>query len=211
MNGLQWSPTGTKALRAGGVRNRVVTLLGFLALMWFVFLLDAVLPGAWSVAGYGIIPRTSYGLQGIPVAPFIHHDLDHLLSNTLPFLVLGGLVLLRGVVEFTFVFIVSTVTAGLGTWLLGSSGQHIGASGVVFGLFGYLVFRTAFDRRWTSALITLGVAIAYGTSMTYGLVPQEQISWSGHFFGFLGGLLAARIRYPTRRPVAAWRPTRFDR
>lgn len=185
-------------LHAGSIRSRALTLSVFVAAMWFVWAVDAIMPGAGSVAGYGIIPRTSFGLQGIPVAPFIHHDLDHLLSNTVPFLVLGTLVLLRGVVEFLFVFIVSALTAGFGTWLLGASGQHIGASGVVFGLFGYLVFRTAFDRRWSSALITLGVAVFYGTSMAYGLLPQAQISWSGHFFGFLGGLVAARIRYPGR-------------
>lgn len=189
-------------LRAGSIRTRVLTLFGVVAVMWFIWFLDAIVPGTVSVAGYGIIPRRSFGLQGIPVAPFIHQDLDHLLANTVPFLILGALVMLRGVVEFVFVVIVATFTAGAGTWLFGASGQHIGASGVVFGLFGYLVFRTVFDRRWSSALITLAVAVLYGASMTYGLVPQAQISWSGHFFGFLGGLLAARMRYGNRQPRA---------
>jgi membrane associated rhomboid family serine protease len=182
----------------GTIQLRAMTLLGLVGMMWIVWLLDLIMPGARSVAGTGIIPRTMAGLQGIPIAPFIHLDLDHLLSNSVPFIVLGALVMLRGIGEFLYVFIVCTLSAGAGTWLLGSTGQHIGASGVVFGLFGYLVFRTAFDRRWTSALITLAVAVAYGTSMTFGLVPQEHVSWSGHFFGFAGGLLAARMRYRNR-------------
>jgi membrane associated rhomboid family serine protease len=184
--------------RSGSIQTRVLTLVGVVAVMWFIWLLDAIVPGVQSVAGYGIIPRRSFGLQGIPVAPFIHQNLEHLVANTIPFLILGSLVMLRGVTEFMFVLIVTTFAAGAGTWVFGASGQHIGASGVVFGLFGYLVFRTLFDRRWSSAVITLVVGVLYGASMTYGLVPQAQISWSGHFFGFLGGLLAARLRYGNR-------------
>jgi membrane associated rhomboid family serine protease len=186
-------------VRNESLNVRVLTLLAYLGMMWCVWLLDAVIPGTASVAGYGIIPRTWFGLQRIPIAPFIHQNLDHLLSNSIPLLILGSIVLLRGAREFLFVVVVTTITAGIGTLLIGATGQHIGASGVVFGLFGYLVFRTAFDRRWTSALITIIVGIVYGTSMLYGLVPQAQVSWSGHFFGFVGGLVAARIRYPSRR------------
>jgi membrane associated rhomboid family serine protease len=139
-------------------------------------------------------------LDGIFVAPFIHGNLDHLLANSIPLLVLGALILLRGVREFVFVVLVSIVVSGVGMWLFGSgNAQHIGASGVVFGFFGYLVFRTAFDRRLSSAIITILVAVAYGTAMLYSLVPRETISWSAHFFGFVGGFTAARLRYPARR------------
>jgi membrane associated rhomboid family serine protease len=151
------------------------------------------------------VPRTWDGLWAIPVSPLIHADVDHLISNTIPFVILGALILVRGVTEFVFVILTATFASGAGTWLFGTGhAQHVGASGVVFGLFGYLVFRTAFDRKMTSALITLAVAIAYGSAMAYSLIPQEHVSWSGHFFGFLGGFAAARLRYPHRpRPEPA--------
>jgi membrane associated rhomboid family serine protease len=181
-------------------RLRITVLLVFLGLMWFAWLLDSLTPGHGSAAGIGIIPRTWDGLDGILVAPFIHANLEHILSNSVPLLVLGALILLRGVAEFVFVVLLSGLIAGTGTWLFGSGGaQHVGASGLVFGFFGYLVFRTAFDRRLSSALITLAVAGVYGAAMTYSLIPQETVSWSGHFFGFAGGFVAARLRYPPRR------------
>lgn len=169
---------------------------GFAGTMWFVRVLDMLVPGPGSAAGHGIIPRTWIGLEGIPVAPFIHASFEHLAANTIPFLILGTLILFRGVFEFIFVVLTTGLVAGFGTWLFGAPNtHHIGASGIVFGFFGYLVFRTAFDRRWTSALITVLVAVGYGTAMLYALVPSESISWSGHFFGFVGGFVAARLRY----------------
>jgi membrane associated rhomboid family serine protease len=186
---------------------RVTVLLVFLGLMWFAWLLDSLTPGYGSAAGIGIIPRTWDGLDGILVAPFIHANLEHLLSNSVPLLILGALILLRGVAEFVFVVLLSGLIAGTGTWLFGSNAQHIGASGLVFGFFGYLVFRTAFDRRLSSALITLAVAGVYGAAMVYSLIPQETVSWSGHFFGFAGGFIAARLRYPARRARIPADPT----
>jgi membrane associated rhomboid family serine protease len=184
------------------LRLRVGVLLTFVGLMWFVWLLDLAVPRGRSAAGVGIVPRTWAGLEGIVVSPFIHRDLDHLVSNSVPILVLGALILVRGVAEFGFVVLVSGLISGLGTWLFGSgNAQHIGASGVLFGFFGYLVFRTAFDRRISSAVVTLVVALAYGTAFAYSLIPEETISWSGHFFGFIGGVIAARMRYPAMQAM----------
>ena len=180
------------------LQTRAAALGSCLGVAWVLRVIDMIVPGPGSAAGHGIIPRSIDGLYGIPVAPLIHVDLEHLVANSIPFLILGALVLLRGVVEFLFVVVTSLFVAGLGTWLFGAGGaQHVGASGIVFGLFGYLVFRTAFDRRWSSAAITLVVAVAYGTAMLYALIPAQGISWSGHFFGFLGGVFAARLRYPS--------------
>lgn len=180
--------------------GRLTALLVFVGAMWIVRLLDALSPGRHlSVAGVGIVPRVWPGLEGILVAPFIHASFEHLIANTIPLLALGALILMRGVPEFVFVILVSGIVSGLGTWLFGTgNAQHVGASGIVFGFFGYLVFRTAFDRRLSSAAVTLLVAGFYGTAMAWSLVPQATISWSGHFFGFLGGILAARLRYPAR-------------
>ena len=181
------------------LRARALVLTLFAGMMWIVRGIDTFLPHGWSAAGVGIVPRTWDGFWNIPIAPFIHEDFDHLLSNTIPLLILGALILVRGVGEFMFVLFVTTFVSGFGTWLFGEgNAQHIGASGIVFGFFGYLVFRIAFDRKITSGLIALAVAIAYGSAMTWSLIPEDHVSWSGHFFGFIGGFAAARLRYPHR-------------
>jgi membrane associated rhomboid family serine protease len=93
------------------------------------------------------------------------------------------------------VLLASALVAGLGTWLLGTpNSMHIGASGVVFGFFGYLLFRAAYDRRLSSLLIAVVVALLYGASFLTSLMPATGISWTGHLFGFLGGIAAARVR-----------------
>lgn len=179
------------------LRIRAAVLVIPVALMWFIHALDALLPRGFSAAGIGIVPRTVDGLYGILRAPFIHASWGHLVANSIPLLILGAIVLLRGVTEYLFVVCASVLIGGAGTWLFGTGhSQHIGASGVVFGFFGYLVFRTAFDRRLASAAITLAVALAYGSAMAWSLIPAPDISWSGHFFGFIGGVVAARLRYP---------------
>jgi membrane associated rhomboid family serine protease len=181
------------------IRLRAIVLSVFVGLMWVVRAIDTLIPGQMSSAGYGVIPRTLSGLYNIPMSTFIHVDWDHLISNTVPLLILGALVLVRGTYEFLFIIFVTTFVSGFGTWLFGEGDtQHVGASGIVFGFFGYLVFRTAFDRKISSAIIALAVAIAYGSAMTYSLIPEESVSWSGHFFGFVGGFAAARLRYPHR-------------
>jgi len=174
---------------------RGATLGAVVGAMWLIYILDIILPG--SATGYGIVPRTYAGLAGIPVAPLIHLNIQHLVANTIPFLILGGLVLLRGVGEFAFVVLTSTIIAGMGTWLFGAGdAHHVGASGVIFGLFGYLIVRTAFDKRLSSAIVMVVVAVAYGTAMIQSLIPANGISWSGHFFGLAGGFAAARLKRP---------------
>jgi membrane associated rhomboid family serine protease len=177
---------------------RAAALLGFVGAMWLIYGMDTFLPEGQSVAGHGVIPRTWAGLNGILTAPLIHANLQHLVSNTLPLLILGAMVLLRGINELLFVTLVGVLTSGLGKWLFGSSGNHIGASGIIFAYMGYLLFRSAFDRKISSIVVTLLVAFAYGSAMAVGLLPREGVSWSGHFFGLLGGFLAARLRYPHR-------------
>lgn len=184
----------------GSLRARAVALTVFVGVMWIVRGIDTFMPAGLSAAGAGVVPRTWAGLWNIPIAPFIHGDFDHLVSNTVPLLILGALILARGVLEFVYVVSVSAFVSGLGTWLFGEGhAQHIGASGIVFGFFGYLVFRIAFDRKLSSAVIALAVAIGYGSAFVWSLIPEDQISWSGHFFGFIGGFVAARLWYPHRK------------
>jgi membrane associated rhomboid family serine protease len=169
-------------------------LLGLLGLMWLLsmasFVLPLGLPGA-----FGIIPRTTDGLAGIVVAPFLHGNLQHLIGNTIPLALLGALILFRGLNEFLIVLQISILVAGTGTWLFGTGGQHLGASGVVFGFTGFLLFRTVYDRSFSSAAMTVIVVAAYGGVLMSSLFPTAGVSWSGHAFGFAGGILAARFLY----------------
>lgn len=178
----------------GSLKTRAAALGTTVGAMWLLRGLEIIIPGEFAVA-HGIVPRTAYGLRAIPVAPFIHADLAHLMANTIPFLILGALVLVRGVREFLFVLVTAALVAGFGTWMFGAGdAHHIGASGVVFGLFGFLVARSFYDHHWSSLLIAAGVAIGYGMAMLSSLVPAEGISWTAHFFGLCGGIVAARMR-----------------
>ena len=176
----------------GSLKVRAVVLLILISVMWIVRAASAIIPG--HLLSSGIVPRDVSSLAGILTAPFIHISLRHLIANSIPLFVLGALVLLRGLTEFAIVVQLSILIGGAGTWLFGRSGsQHVGASGIVLGLMGYLLFRAAFDRKISSIVITLVVAVVYGTTFAFSLVPQQDISWSGHFFGLIGGIAAARL------------------
>jgi membrane associated rhomboid family serine protease len=182
-----------------GELKQQLSLLGTLvAIMWVAEVVDQWVLGR-QLDLLGIIPRTTIGLRGIVLAPFLHGGFAHLIGNTIPFLMLGWLIMLRETSDFVRVTLVVGLTSGLGTWLLGSPGSHIGASGVIFGYLGYLLLRGFFERRLGSISLSLLVGTLYG-SMIWGILPlQRGISWEGHLFGFLGGVLAARILSVRRR------------
>ena len=176
------------------LRRRVLVLLAFVGTMWIVRIADTFRADGRSIAGTGVIPRTTSSLGDILTAPFIHANWPHLIANTGPLLVLGALVLLGGVGEFVFVTLTCAIAAGTGSWFFGETARHVGASGVVFGYVGYLLFRTAFDRRLLFMVVTVAVVALYGSALLWSAVPRAGISWTAHVFGFLGGVVAARLR-----------------
>ncbi|HVS31466.1 MAG TPA: rhomboid family intramembrane serine protease [Thermoanaerobaculia bacterium] len=178
--------------------RRALALFLFVAAMWLVRVADTFRGDGTSIAGVGVIPRTTDRLEGIVAAPLIHASWAHLVANTVPLLILGGLVLFSGLAEFVFVTVVAALSAGAGTWMFGTPANHIGASGVVFGYLGYLLARPAFDGKLLSVVVTLVVAAVYGSVLLSSIIPEAGVSWSGHFFGFVGGILAARLRDPQR-------------
>ncbi len=139
----------------------------------------------------GIRPRRRDGLDGIGWAPFLHSDFGHVASNSVPLLALGGLVAIRGMRYWARITMVVIAVGGGLTWALAGSGNHIGASGVVFGYLGAILGAAVFERR-PKALAPALLAIGFYSGMLAGLVPQEFISWEGHLFGLLAGVAAAR-------------------
>ncbi|MEM9976950.1 MAG: rhomboid family intramembrane serine protease [Cyanobacteria bacterium P01_D01_bin.2] len=141
----------------------------------------------------GIRPRNPFGLFGIVFSPLLHRNASHLIANTLPFAILGWLVLLQATGDFYPLSVVILLVSGLGTWLLGRPVIHLGASGLIFGYLGYLIARGYLEVT----LMTLGLAfvvmLLYGDQVWTMLPDSDEttLSWEGHMFGFLGGVLAA--------------------
>ncbi len=176
----------------GEIKAQISILLSLVAIMWGLEIIDTFV-FRHQLDIFGIIPRQSLGLRGIVFAPFLHGSFAHLIANTFPFVVLAWLIMARSIGDFAIVSIICMLGGGLGTWLFGSSGVHIGASGVIFGYLGFLLARYYFDRRLSSGLIALFVGTTYG-SVLWGVLPSVPgISWEGHLFGFLSGILAAKL------------------
>ena len=180
-------------LTASQVETQVKIIGGFIVLIWGLELIDQVLL-RHRLDRLGIVPRTQLGLRGILFAPLLHGTWNHLMANTLPFAVLGWLTLLQGVPEFTIVTAVVWVVSGLGVWLFAAPHTlHVGASGIIFGYFGFLLSRSYFEQDLRSAAVSVVVALLYGP-LIWGILPSRRrgISWQGHLFGFVGGILIAR-------------------
>lgn len=164
-----------------------------MATFWLVEILDQFLFHG-SLDNYGIIPHKLIGLRGILLAPFLHGGFGHLMANTLPFLILGWLVMVQETSDFWIVTALTLLVGGLGVWLFGVPGSvHIGASILIFGYLGFLLLRGYFQRNLASISLSLLVIFLYG-SLIWGILPANpSVSWQGHLFGFLGGVLAAKM------------------
>ncbi len=172
-------------------KSQLTMLTSAVGAAWLGFAATIVSGGA--LLSFGIVPRSVSGLRGILFAPFLHGSFNHLLSNTVPFLVLGWLVMLRDTRHFGRVTLAAMLGSGLLSWLLGAPGSvHIGASGVIFGYLGFLMLSGWYARTLGSVLLSIGVTAAWG-GVVLGVLPTTPgVSWQGHLGGFLGGVLAAR-------------------
>ena len=174
------------------IRTQILILGTLVGLMWGLEVLDTFVFGH-GLETLGILPRQPIGLRGILFSPFLHANFAHLSANTVPFVILGWLIMAQSITNFVLVSVICIVLGGFCTWLFGASGLHIGASGVIFGYLGFLLARYYFDRRLSSGLIALFVGCTYG-SVLWGVLPSMPgISWEGHLFGFLSGIVAARF------------------
>lgn len=184
-------------------------MLAFLALLWLVDLLNAANDRSWNER-FGIVAREPDHLLGILISPFLHSNATHLVANASALFTLGLVAGLYGVWRYLGVVAMIILLGGAADWLIGPAGTPaIGASGIVFGLFGYLASRGLFDRRPVDIVISLGVAIAFGYHIVAGLLPgDERIAWWGHLAGFLAGVIAAWVfRHRKREKSMVPRPS----
>lgn len=182
------------------LRRHAGTLGAVVALLWAIELVDLAMLGG-ALDGLGIRPRTPEGLVGIPLHPLLHLGLGHLALNTIGILLFGGLVMLRDSRDFWTAVVLGTLIGGIGTWLFGRPSVHIGASGVVFALFGYLLLTGWFDRSLGAVFLSALVFLLWGSAL-FGLSPlQRGVSWEAHLFGFVAGGLTAWLR--SRRRAGA--------
>ncbi|WP_156760845.1 rhomboid family intramembrane serine protease [Microbacterium karelineae] len=185
------------------ILERAVQPVILLAIMWAVRAADTIIPGSWNRA-LGIVSWQFSGLDGVIASPLLHSGWPHLIANSAPFAVLGILVAFDGVRRFWAVTAIAAVVGGLGTWVVNVPGTvTVGASGLVFGYFGYLLVRAFVARSLGHGILYAAVAIAaavvYGGAMFTGIFGAASgISWQAHLFGAIGGAVAAVALRPRR-------------
>lgn len=139
---------------------------------------------------FGIRPRRLKGLIGIPLAPFLHGNFNHLLFNSMPFFFLGLFIMSLNLQLFYFSTVVITLLSGLGVWLVGRRGIHLGASALISGYFG-LILVSAYEKPTFATVFCAAIAMYYFGGILLSLFPtEEKTSWEGHLSGFLAGVIA---------------------
>lgn len=161
--------------------------------MWAVFIIDMLLINI-SFCQFGLLPRTTQGIFGIVTMPFLHANIFHIISNTVPLLVLMSITAVFFKRDTLLVIGLIIVIGGILVFFLGRPSYHVGASGLVYGLAGFLVAFGIFKKKIVPLLISLFVALTYGVGMLVGLLPLfPGVSWEGHLFGAIAGVLTARV------------------
>ncbi|WP_328520846.1 rhomboid family intramembrane serine protease [Kribbella sp. NBC_00359] len=192
-----------RSVETARIASGVKLLVALVGVMWLSEIVDTALHGR--LDQYGIIARDPQGLVGIITAPFLHLGFGHLISNTLPLVTLGLIIAVSGARRLFAVTAMVVVIGGFGTWLISPPNTiTIGASGLVFGYAAYLITRGLFNRRLGQVLIGIVVVVVWGSALLGGLLPQDGISWQGHLFGGIAGILAAWVLAddkPKRSPV----------
>ena len=172
---------------------------------WAVGIVNLAYLGGGLNKLFGIRPRTLIGLPGIVFAPILHRSSGHLIANTLPFVILGWLVMLQGTQNFYAVSVLIILVSGLGTWLLGRDAIHLGASGVIFGYLGYLITLGYVEITLMVIGLAFVVLLLYGDRFWTMLPSSDEttLSWESHMFGFLGGVIAGYAP-GTLEQLAVW-------
>ena len=182
-------------------RKAFFLMVGFIGLIWLLQIFNWA--GHYRLdAEYGILPRNIGRLPEIFTSPFLHFSWDHIEGNSGPLFVFGFLAAYRGVAKFLGVTLIVALTSGLAVWLFqGSHDLTVGASGLIFGYFGYVLSRGLFDRNLIDALAAVVMALSYAYILTVAIPGTPGVSWIGHLGGLIGGVASGWIfRTRRRRP-----------
>ena len=182
------------------ISSSIIVPARLVFLMWAVYFVDTLYPVDFAV--FGILPRTVHGLIGILTAPLLHGSVAHLVSNTMPVLILGTVLYMFYDRIASRVFVQCYFYTGALVWMFGRASFHIGASGLIYGLASFLVFFGLFRRDFQSLLISIIIIIFYG-SIFYGVLPsQGGVSWESHLMGGIVGFFNA-VTTSTRKQVSS--------
>jgi membrane associated rhomboid family serine protease len=195
---------GQRRTVAARAKGGLLVLGTFVVLLFVIELFNMVMLRSLN-ATFGLRPRSADGLLDIFTFPLLHANLNHLLSNSLPLIIFGFLVFLSGLRVFLTALAFSWLGSGLTVWLIGDGGVTVGASGLVFGLFSFLLVRGFINRSWRQILLAVVLFMGYG-SILLGVLPigAGYISWQAHLGGAAGGVVAALLlRRRTHAPGPA--------
>jgi membrane associated rhomboid family serine protease len=202
--------TGDAESMLAEARKALFVMVGFLALLWIIQLVNAAEGGRHLVYEFGIRPRSVSSLADILTAPFVHLSWTHIEANSGPLFIFGFLAAYRGVVRFLGLTVLVILTSGFAAWLTAPSGTiGVGASGVVFGYLGYVLVKGLFDRHVIDIIIGAVMALCFAYQFTV-LLPHNGIGWQDHIGGLVGGVVGgwvfrdrSRIRAVRRTPKPA--------
>lgn len=179
-------------------KSKLKITLTLVSIVWLVFVLSLFFP---AMMNYGIHPRNVHALAGILGSPFLHANLGHLLSNTLPLCVFILILLVFYERVAIWVILLSIVLGGFMVWLLARPANHIGASGLIYALAAFLIVSGLIRKNWILLLVSVFLAIAY-SGLIMGVVPGiagAGVSWEGHLFGAIAGVILAFFFRPTTK------------
>lgn len=187
-------------------RKAFFVMFAFMVVIWTVQIVNWA--GHYQLdQDYGLVPQQPSRLPDIFAAPFLHFSWQHIEGNSGPLFVFGFLAAYRGVVRFLWLTLLVALTSGFAVWIFqGTNTVGVGASGLIFGYFGYVVLRGIFDRHLIDTLIGVVMAASFAYLVTIALPGTPGVSWLAHLGGLVGGIIGAwllRDRRPRAVPAAA--------
>jgi membrane associated rhomboid family serine protease len=195
-------------------RDALIVMGAFLALIWILQVVNWA-DGYRLDSEFGILPEHVSRLGEIFTAPFLHFSWQHIEGNSVPLFVLGVLAAYRSIARFLLLTLIVAITSGMAVWLFQSSNElTVGASGLIFGYFGYVLLRGFIDRNLVDIGVGLVAGVLYWTILEVAIPGTPGVSWIGHVGGLVGGLLAAWVlRTPAanRGPLLPGRSARAPR
>ncbi|MGE5287784.1 MAG: rhomboid family intramembrane serine protease [Micromonosporaceae bacterium] len=205
-SGSGGSGSGSAEVILAGVREArkaLFVMVGFIVVIWALQIANWA--GHYGLdTSYGIIPRNVLRLPDIFIAPFLHFSWSHIEANSGPLFVFGFLAAYRGVWRFVSVTVLIAITSGMAIWFFASTNTlTVGASGLIFGYFGYVVARGLIDRNLIDALVGAVMALSFAYLVTVAVPGTPGVSWIGHLGGLVGGVAAGWLFRSRRGKVPA--------